>query len=192
MKYSVACPSATKSCGVKSALSPSSAGRELSRSLVFPRFVGTGKLPGRVGGDHSLNSQEKSVTIFWAARGDHCDGGVASVMSDGGSGETIWRRIHDLLQFLDVTDSIATLTMDLSVFGSLSLRDRSFCAGEPVKIQVVILSTSRAHHMKPYVSPYSTSGGDPSSRPVLGFLAAANIRRKYDYKCSLTESWLNS
>jgi hypothetical protein len=41
---------------------------------------------------------------------------------------------------VDVIDSMATLTIDLSVFGPLLLGDESFCVDASVRISVVILS----------------------------------------------------
>jgi hypothetical protein len=45
-----------------------------------------------------------------------------------------------LLQFRDVIDSMATLTIDLSVFGPLLLGDESFRVDVSARISVVILS----------------------------------------------------
>jgi hypothetical protein len=39
-----------------------------------------------------------------------------------------------------VIDSMATLTMDLSVFGPLLLEDESFCMDDSVRVSVAILS----------------------------------------------------
>jgi hypothetical protein len=48
--------------------------------------------------------------------------------------------LPELLQLRDVIDSMATLTMDLSVFGSLLLGVESFCVDASVRISVMIPS----------------------------------------------------
>jgi hypothetical protein len=91
------------------------------------------------------------------------------------SGKIIPYRFHYLLQIGDVIDSVATLTTDVSVFGPLSVGDESLGMGAAVRIKVAILSRFEAHHIEFYVSLYWTSGGDPSSRLVQGFLLTANM-----------------
>jgi hypothetical protein len=87
-----------------------------------------------------------------------------------------------LLQFsnLNVIDNIATLTTDVSVFKLLSVGDKSLGVEAPVSIKVVNPSRLGAHHTKLHVSLCLTSGGDPPSRLVRGFLVTANMNEQCD------------
>ena len=155
-KYSAACPSprilSAKSCDVEGALSPSSASRQVSRLLGSPWIVGSGKLPGIAGGDDPQDPLVQPRSMFCAESGDHWDGLAVPVMTE--SGETISHRTHNLLQFWNVVESIATLTTDLSVFGMLLVGDKSFWVNAPVRREVVSVLMMESHHTKPYVSLY--------------------------------------
>jgi hypothetical protein len=91
---------------------------------------------------------------------------------------TIPHRMHNLLQFWNVVESIAIFTA-ISVLGALRLSAGadSFWEETLVSIEIVILSWLEAHHTKPYVPLCWTSEGDPSSRPVREFPVTANIKR---------------
>jgi hypothetical protein len=93
------------------------------------------------------------------------------------SDKTIPYRLRYLLQFCNVIDSIATLTIDVSVLGPLSVEDKSLGVETSVRIKVMILSRLEAHPTKLYLFLCWTSGGDPSSRLVQGFLVTAKMRR---------------
>ncbi len=89
---------------------------------VFPRTVGTGKLPGRAGGGiHRDLLWPKSM--FCAVRGDNWDGGLVAITSDNIREDNPYRT-HHLHQSWDIVDSIATLTEE-SVFEPLSVGDKS-------------------------------------------------------------------
>ena len=88
--------------------------------------------------------------------------------------------MHNLLQFWNVIETMATLTGELSVFEPLLVGDESSWVDTPMRIEAsyrrrVCASTLEAHHTKPYVSLYRTSGEDPSSRLVQGSLVTANV-----------------
>src|SRR6267154_3242586 len=91
-------------------------------------------------------------------------------------------RMQYLLRFCGVIDSIATLTVvtGVSVFGTLSVRNRSLGVEALVRIKVVIISRLRAHRTKLYLFLCWTSGGDPSSRLVRGFRSTTNMRGQCD------------
>ncbi len=61
--------------------------------------------------------------------------------------------------------------------------------GAPVRVKVMILSMLGAHHTKPHVYLYWTSGGDPSSRLVRGRLVTAPTWEQYD--CNQTSTHIN-
>jgi hypothetical protein len=88
--------------------------------------------------------------------------------------------MHDLLQFCDVIDSIATLTPvtgpAASVFGTLLVRDKSLGVEAPVRTEVAIISRLRAHRTKLYLFLCWTFGGVSSSRLVREFRSTANMR----------------
>lgn len=90
------------------------------------------------------------------------------------SGETTPYRRDCPLEFkvCNFTDTIATLTTCVSAFGPLSFEGKSLGVEGPVRIQVVILLSLRAHHTRLYLSLRWTSGGDPSSPLVRGIPTA--------------------
>jgi hypothetical protein len=62
--------------------------------------------------------------------------------------------MHNLLQFWNVTESMATFTLVIVVFGPLKLLVgcESFWVNALVSIKLLILSRLEAHHTKLYVS----------------------------------------
>ena len=58
--------------------------------------------------------------------------------------------MYNLLQYLNDLKSIATLTTDTSVSGTLLVGEKSFW--EDMRVEAVRASTLGAHHTKPYVS----------------------------------------
>src|SRR6266700_2269162 len=98
--------------------------------------------------------------------------------------------MHYLLWFCHVIDSIATLTTvtAVSVFGALSVRDKSLGVEALVRIKVVIISRLRAHRTKLYLSLCWTSGGDSSSRLLREFPSTANMRGQCDYYSKSTHT----
>ena len=72
---------------------------------------------------------------------------------------------------------MATLTSDVSVFGSLLVAD-TLGVETPLRNKVVIPSGLWTHHTELYVSPRWTSAGDPSSRLVREFPVTADMKRK--------------
>ena len=90
--------------------------------------------------------------------------------------------MHYLLRFCDVVDSIATLTIvtAVSVFGTLSVKDKSLGVKALVRNKVVIISRLRAHHTKLCLSLCWTSGGDPTLPLARGFRSTANMRGQCD------------
>ena len=94
--------------------------------------------------------------------------------------------MHNLPQFWNAIESMATFTTVISVFGPLRLLvgDKSFWMDAVVRVKMVILSGLEAHQTKLYVSQCWTSGGDSSSRLVQGFPVTANIK---DYVTTIQE-----
>jgi len=84
-------------------------------------------------------------------------------------------RTECLPQSWDFIDSIATLTIDISVFGPLSVAD-ALGVEASLRNKVVILSRSGAHHTELCVFPYWTSAGDPLPHLVRGFPVTADMR----------------
>ena len=87
--------------------------------------------------------------------------------------------MHNLLQFLNVFESIATFTIAMSAVGPFGLLvgDESFWVGAFVNIEVVLPSKLKANHRNLYVSLCWTSGENLSSRLVQGFPVTADIIR---------------
>ena len=86
-----------------------------------------------------------------------------------------------LPRFCNFIDTIAILTTDASVFGPLSVGDKSLGVETLVKNKDMALSKSGAYHTKLYRSLCWTFGGDPSSRLVRGFPVTTKMRGKCDY-----------
>jgi hypothetical protein len=86
--------------------------------------------------------------------------------------------MHDLLQFWNVVESIATFTV-ISVFEALGLLvgGESSRVDAIISIEVVILSRLEAHHTKLYESLCRTSAADPSSRLAQELPVTANIKK---------------